>query len=87
MNARALLLIGAIAGVIIGNTSQGRRAYKEAGRRVAELWRDPRVQSRVDDVEKGVRDIPVVGDDVAGFIKSKRPAATETAAASTDSDS
>ena len=73
MRGRTLILLGVVAGVIIGNTPQGRKAYKEAGRRVAGLWRDPRVQARVDDLQKGVAKVPGVGPDLAGFIDSARP--------------
>lgn len=67
------VVVGVIAGIILGNTERGRRAYKEAGKLVAGFWRDPRVQARVEDIEQRVATVPVVGEDVAGFIKANRP--------------
>jgi hypothetical protein len=78
MNPRLLILVGAVAGVILGNTEQGRKLYKEAGKRVASFWRDPRVQSRVGDIQDRVADVPVVGENVADLINSTRPKAGST---------
>jgi len=73
MSARLFILVGVVAGVLLGNTEQGRKLYTEAGKRVAALWRDPRVQSRVGDIQDRVADVPVLGETASDFIKSTRP--------------
>jgi hypothetical protein len=87
MPGKAALLVGVVIGVIIGNTRQGRAAFRSAGERVSRAWNDTRVQQRVDDIQTQVKErIPVVGDDIAEAIDRVKPAAKQKSAASSGPD-
>ena len=70
MNARGLLVVGAIAGIVFAATPQGRKLIDEGRRKLQDVWSSPDVQRTVAGVSDQVRNVPVVGDRVADVIKS-----------------
>jgi len=74
MRGTGALVVGIIAGVAIGNTKQGRAAFREVGKRLTTLWNDDRVQDRVSDLQSQVKKVPVVGDDLSDAIDKAKPA-------------
>jgi len=75
MRGTTALVVGIIAGVAIGNTKPGRDAFRAVGDRAATLWRDDRVQERVGDLQKQVKKVPIVGDDLSDAIGRTKPEA------------
>ena len=87
MRGKSALLVGIIIGVVVGNTRQGRAAFRSVGERVSGIWQDRRVQERVEDIQAQLKErVPVVGDDIAEAIDRVKPAksATSTPASGTD---
>jgi hypothetical protein len=74
MHGKNALVVGIIAGVVIGNTKQGREAFRAVADRASKLWADDRVQDRVGDLQKQVKKVPVVGDDLSDAIDKAKPA-------------
>jgi hypothetical protein len=72
MRGKGLLLIGAIAGLVFAATPQGRKVIDDVKGKAMDAWGRPDVQSRVRDVSNTVRDVPVVGDDLADIIDKSR---------------
>jgi hypothetical protein len=87
MRGKSALLIGIVVGVVLGNTRQGRSAFRAAGERVSRLWNDSRVQQRVDDIQAQVKErVPVVGDEIAEAIDRVKPAPRTKPATSSGTD-
>ncbi len=77
MHGKNALVVGLIAGVIIGNTKQGREAFRTVADRASKLWADDRVQDRVGDLQTQVKKVPVVGENLSDAIDKAKPAQSE----------
>jgi gas vesicle protein len=87
MRGKSALLVGIIIGVVVGNTRQGRAAFRSVGERVSGIWQDRRVQERVDDIQAQLKErVPVVGDDIAEAIDRVKPAKTAKPPAASGTD-
>ncbi len=67
MKAKSAFVVGATLGYVFG-TRAGRARYEQIKGWASSLWHDPRVQSRVDDLEAGAAQF---AKDQAGALKDK----------------
>lgn len=74
--ALPLLIIGAIAGAVFASTPQGKKVVGDVKKKAEDVWAQPNVQSTVSDIQGKVRDVPVVGADIADAIDRVKPAAS-----------
>ena len=74
MRALPVLIIGAIAGAIFASTPQGKKVVGDVKKKAQDVWTDPNVQNTVNDIQGKVRDVPVVGEDIADAINRVKPA-------------
>ena len=72
--ALPLLIIGAIAGAIFASTDQGKKVVSDVKKKAGDVWSQDNVQSTVNDIQGKVRDVPVVGGDIADAIDRVKPA-------------
>lgn len=72
--ALPLLIIGAIAGAVFASTPQGKKVVGDVKKKAEDVWAQPNVQSTVNDIQGKVRDVPVVGADIADAIDRVKPA-------------
>lgn len=88
MRAKAAFLIGGVVGYALG-TRAGREQFEKLRSALQRMWEDPRVQSRVSDVEHRASDLvhekgPELKNKVSGAVKTAadtvRSKAEETAA-------
>lgn len=86
MRTKAAFLIGGAVGYVLG-TRAGREQFEKIRAQAEKLWADPRVQSKVSDVEQRASTLvkemgPEIKDKVTGAVKS----ATETVRHKTGDD-
>ncbi|WP_263119095.1 YtxH domain-containing protein [Cellulomonas sp. RIT-PI-Y] len=67
MKAKSAFVVGATLGYVLG-TRAGRARYEQIKGWASSLWHDPRVQSRVDDLEAGAAQF---AKDQASALKDK----------------
>lgn len=74
MRTKAAFLIGGAVGYVLG-TRAGREQFEKIRTQAQKMWEDPRVQSKVSDVEHRAEDLmrekgPELKEKVSGAVKS-----------------